>query len=216
MNRARYLRRLVIYLEIYWLYRNVWRSQKWFDGRKSTKRMSVGMCFPMCSAAFQRFVNSVQHDIFRNLGKPYHVMSAPRWGEVWYIESCYIFERTCNAVRLPIYHDGMWSALTIKETYKLSYFLTAPWKLRIKTPLRDQKNPEELYEYIQYIYVCSQFLCFIACFGHAFNGFRTDRRGNRRICMKNAILLTILCGASMTQHCADHQNISEHPTMCNR
>ena len=120
MRRARALRWPIICLRIYiGSIETFGDLEKWFGGQKSSKRMSVGLCSPMCLAAFQGFVRNGQHDIFRNLGKPYHLMSAPRWGEMWNIESCYIFERTRKALRLPMYHVGMWSPLTIEETYKL-------------------------------------------------------------------------------------------------
>ena len=102
-----------------------------------------------------------------------------------------------------------------KKRVNCNNFLQPLGNFRYKTPLRKQNIPEEFYEYIQYICLFT-ILMFYNIFGYAFNGFRTDRRGNRRICMNNVILLTVLCGASMTQHCADHQNISEHPTMCNK
>ena len=138
-------------------------------------------------------------------------MAAPRWGKVWSIESCYIFERAMlRGYQLTLMGCGQhWQS---KKHVNCNNFLKSLENFWLRHTL-EMKKIQKIYMNTYNTYVFSQLFCFMACFGNAFNGFRTDKRGNRRICLKNVVLLIVLCGPSMTQHCADHQNISEHATM---
>ena len=115
MTRARFLRRSTIYLKLNWLYRNFWtrKPMRW-QGIKGTHVGWHG--FPLWLDAFEGFVKSSQHNIFRISGTPYHLILR-RGGLRWIFQ--HVFERTCNALWLGSWLDEMWPSLTIRQICKL-------------------------------------------------------------------------------------------------